>query len=118
MPAEKGIPKPEASARRLDVRNYDLRGAWRWLSEDERLIMSKEGITYIDVVLVCLKFDEFLKEYNLSIHKLTARDFFAGNGTPETTKVDGNSMTLKDWKVDFCFLNIHMRGFHIDFNLR
>jgi hypothetical protein len=25
MPAEKGIPKPEASARRLDVRSYDLR---------------------------------------------------------------------------------------------
>jgi len=43
MPAEKGIPKPEASARRLDVRNYDSREAWGWLSEDERLIMSKKA---------------------------------------------------------------------------
>ena len=74
MPAEKGIPKPEASARRLDVRNYDSREAWGWLSEDERLIMSKEGVTYVDVELVCLKFDEFLKEYNLSIHQLMESD--------------------------------------------
>ena len=44
MPAEKGIPKPEASARRLDVRNYDSREAWGWISEDERLIMTKEGL--------------------------------------------------------------------------
>ena len=48
MPAEKGIPKPEASARRLDVRNYDSREAWGWLSEDERLIMSKEGVAYVE----------------------------------------------------------------------
>ena len=55
MPAEKGIPKPEASARRLDVGNYDSREAWGWLSEDERLIMSKEGVAYVDVELVCLE---------------------------------------------------------------
>ena len=73
MPAEKGIPKPEASARRLDVRNYDSREAWGWLSEDERLIMSKEGVAYVDVELVCLKFDEFLKEYNLSIHQIDGK---------------------------------------------
>jgi len=42
MPAEKGIPKPEASARRLDVRNYDSREAWGWLSEDECLITQQE----------------------------------------------------------------------------
>ena len=70
---EKGIPKPEASARRLDVRNYDSREAWGWLSEDERLIMSKEGVTYVDVELVCLKFDEFLKEYKLSIHQIDGK---------------------------------------------
>ena len=58
---EKGM-KPEASARRLDVTGYDSREAWGWLSEDERLIMSKEGVAYVDVELVCLKFDEFLKE--------------------------------------------------------
>lgn len=63
MPAEKGIPKPEASARRLDVRNYDSREAWGWLSEDERLIMSKEGVAYVDVELVCLKFDDTI-DYN------------------------------------------------------
>ena len=73
MPAEKGIPKPEASARRLDVRNYDSREAWGWLSEDERLIMSKEGVAYVDVELVCLKFDEFLKEYKLSIHQIDGK---------------------------------------------
>ena len=73
MPAEKGIPKPEGSARRLDVRNYDSREAWGWLSEDERLIMSKEGITYVDVELVCLGFDNFLKQYNLSIHPLDGK---------------------------------------------
>ena len=73
MPAEKGIPKPEASARQLDVRNYDSREAWGWLSEDERLIMSKEGVAYVDVELVCLKFDEFLKEYNLSIHQIDGK---------------------------------------------
>jgi len=73
MPAEKGIPKPEASARRLDVRNYDSREAWGWLSEDERLIMSKEGVAYVDVELVCLKFDEFLKQYNLSIHQIDGK---------------------------------------------
>jgi len=28
MPAEKGIPKPEASAKRMDVRDYDSRTAW------------------------------------------------------------------------------------------
>jgi len=28
MPAEKGIPKPEASAKRLDIRDYDVRTAW------------------------------------------------------------------------------------------
>jgi len=55
------------------VRNYDSREAWGWLSEDERLIMSKEGITYVDVELVCLKFDEFLKEYNLSIHQIDGK---------------------------------------------
>jgi len=48
MPAEKGIPKPESSARRLDVRNYDSREAWGWISEDERLIMSKEGVAYVE----------------------------------------------------------------------
>ena len=37
MPAEKGIPKPEASAKRLNIRNYDVRTAWSWLSEDERM---------------------------------------------------------------------------------
>ena len=42
MPAEKGIPKPEASARRLDVRNYDSREAWGWLSDDECLITQQE----------------------------------------------------------------------------
>ena len=74
MPAEKGIPKPEASARRLDVRNYDSRKKLGgWLSEDERLIMSKEGVTYVDVELVCLKFDEFLKEYKLSIHQIDGK---------------------------------------------
>ena len=36
MPAEKGIPKPKASARRLDVRNYDSREASGWLSERAR----------------------------------------------------------------------------------
>ena len=44
-----------------------------WLSEDERLIMSKEGVAYIDVELVCPKFDEFLKEYNLSIHQIDGK---------------------------------------------
>ena len=73
MPAEKGIPKPEASARRLDVMNYDSREAWGWLSEDERLIMSKEGVTYVDVELVCLKFDEFLMQYNLYIHQIDGK---------------------------------------------
>jgi hypothetical protein len=62
MPAEKGIPKPEASARRLDVRNYDSREAWGWLSEDERLIMSKGGIAYVDVELVCLKFGRCVRQ--------------------------------------------------------
>ena len=42
MPAEKGIPKPEASARRLGVRNYDSREAPGWLFEDERLITQQE----------------------------------------------------------------------------
>ena len=28
MPAEKGIPKPEAAAKRLDIRDYDVRTAW------------------------------------------------------------------------------------------
>ena len=37
------------------------------------LITSKEGITYVDVELVCLKFDEFLKEYKLSIHQLDGK---------------------------------------------
>ncbi len=85
MPAEKGIPKPEASARRLDVRNYDSREAWGWLSEDERLIMSKEGMTYVDVELVCLKFDEFLKEYNLSIHQIDGKRLLDGCGTSKIT---------------------------------
>ena len=35
--------------------------------------MSKEGVAYVDVELVCLKFDEFLKEYNLSIHQIDDR---------------------------------------------
>ena len=68
------------------MRNYDSREAWGWLSEDERLIMSKEGVAYVDVELVCLKFDEFLKEYNLSIHQLTASDFFAGCAISETIR--------------------------------
>ena len=38
MPTEKGIPKPEASAKRLDVRHYDVRTAQGWLSEDEQMI--------------------------------------------------------------------------------
>ena len=73
MPAEKGIPKPEASAKRLDVRDYDSRTAWGWLSEDERMIMSKEGTTYVDVELVCLSFDKFLRQYNLSIHQIDGK---------------------------------------------
>ena len=68
MPAEKGIPKPEASAKRLDVRT-----AWGWLSEDERMIMTKEGTTYVDVELVCLSFDTFLRQYNLSIHQIDGK---------------------------------------------
>jgi len=35
MPAEKGIPKPETSAKRLDVCYYKIRIAWGWLSEDD-----------------------------------------------------------------------------------
>ena len=35
--------------------------------------MSKEGVAYVDVELVCLKFDEFLKEYNLSIHQIDGK---------------------------------------------
>ena len=56
----------------LDIQSnqFSLEG---WLSEDELLIMSKEGITYVDVELVCLKFDEFLKEYNLSIHQIDGK---------------------------------------------
>ena len=73
MPAEKGIPKPEASAKRLDVRDYDVRTAWGWLTEDERMIMSKEGTTYVDVELVCLSFDKFLQQYNLSIHQIDGK---------------------------------------------
>ena len=61
MPAEKGIPKPEASAKRLDVRDYDSRTAWGWLSEDGQMIMSKEGVTYVDVELVRLS----LRKLNL-----------------------------------------------------
>ena len=68
MPAEKGIPKPEASAKRLDVRT-----AWGWLSEDERMIMTKEGTTYVDVELVCPSFDTFLRQYNLSIHQIDGK---------------------------------------------
>ena len=63
MPAEKGIPKPEASAKRMDVRDYDSRTAWGWLSEDGQMIMSKEGVTYVDVELVRLSFDAFLQQY-------------------------------------------------------
>ena len=73
MPAEKGIPKPEASAKRLDVRDFDSRNAWGWLSEDERMIMSKEGTTYVDVDLVRLSFDIFLRQYNLSIHQIDGK---------------------------------------------
>ena len=73
MPAEKGIPKPEASAKRLDVRDYDVRTAWGWLSEDEQMIMSKEGTVYIDVDLVRLVFDAFLQQYNLSIHQIDGK---------------------------------------------
>ena len=36
MPAEKGIPNPETSAKRLDVRDYGIRTAWGWLSGDSR----------------------------------------------------------------------------------
>ena len=35
--------------------------------------MSKEGVAYVDVELVCLKFDEFLKEYNLSVHQMDGK---------------------------------------------
>jgi len=35
--------------------------------------MSKEGVDYVDVELVCLKFDEFLKEYNLSVHQMDGK---------------------------------------------
>ena len=73
MPAEKGIPKPEASAKRLDVRDYDSRSAWGWLSEDGQMIMSKEGVTYVDVELVRLSFDAFLQQYNLSIHQIDGK---------------------------------------------
>jgi len=73
MPAEKGIPKPEASAKRLDVRDYDVRTAWGWLSEDEQMIMSKEGTTYVDIELVRLSFDAFLQQYNLSIHQIDGK---------------------------------------------
>ena len=90
MPAEKGIPKPKASARRLDVRNYDLREAWGCLPKDERLIMIKEGVAYVDIELVCLKFDEFLKKYKLSIHQLDAGRPLAGCGISVTIKANGH----------------------------
>ena len=35
--------------------------------------MSKEGVAYVDVELVRLKFDEFLKEYNLCIHQIDGK---------------------------------------------
>lgn len=35
--------------------------------------MVKVSVAYIDVELVCLKFDEFLKEYNLSIHQIDGK---------------------------------------------
>ena len=35
--------------------------------------MSKEGVAYVDVELVCLKFDDFLKVYNLSIHQINGK---------------------------------------------
>ncbi len=71
MPAEKGIPKPEASARRLDVRNTDSREARGWYYKDELLNMIKRGVTYAEVEIVCLMFDELLKDYNLLFIKLT-----------------------------------------------
>ena len=37
------------------------------------MIMSKEGVAYVDVELVRLKFDEFLKEYNLCIHQIDGK---------------------------------------------
>ena len=85
MPAEKGIPKPEASARRLDVRNYDSREAWGWLSEDERLIMSKEGVAYVDVGWCVSSLMSFSRSTIFPFTRLTASDFFAGCDTSETT---------------------------------
>lgn len=73
MPAEKGIPKPEASARLLNVRFYDSREAWGWLSDDGQMVTSKEGVTYVDVELVRLSFDAFLQQYNLSIHQIDGK---------------------------------------------
>ena len=66
---------PEAGSLSTATRREELRlkRSLGWLSEDERLIMSKEGVAYVDVELVCLKFDEFLKQYNLSIHQLDGR---------------------------------------------
>jgi len=36
MPAEKGIPNPETSAKRLDVRDYGIRTAWAGYLEMSR----------------------------------------------------------------------------------
>ena len=69
MPAEKGIPKPEANCQRIDVRHYDSREAWGWISEDEQFLMSKDGKVYMDIELVCISFDENWQKYNLEIHK-------------------------------------------------
>ena len=96
MPAEKGIPRPEASAKRMDVRDYDSRTAWGWLSEDGQLNMSKEGVTYVDVEMVRLSFDAFLQQYNLSSIKSMENDCCAGCVISRTIRVSGTWITLKN----------------------